>query len=36
MPDGHKRKRRSSSAARMKWYAYHRSLRFNRRFGLAQ
>jgi len=39
MPDGNKRKRRQYSLgkldkARQTWYALHRSIRFNRRFGL--
>jgi hypothetical protein len=36
MPDGMKRKRRyCRGMARMLWYATYRSMRFNRRFGLA-
>jgi hypothetical protein len=36
MPDGHKRKRRNGSKgeARRKWYAYHRAVRFAKRFGI--
>lgn len=32
--DGSRRLRRISSPARLRWYAAHRSRRFNRRFGL--
>lgn len=34
MPDGCKRRRRQGCSLKAKWYAYWRSLRFNRRFGL--
>lgn len=36
MPDGCKRKRRNGSMgqARQRWYAYWRSLRFTKRFGI--
>ena len=34
MPDGAKRRRRSSDiAAQRGWYAFYRSVRFNRRLG---
>jgi len=34
MPDGKRKRRFSSNEAKRQWYAYWRSLRFNRRFGL--
>jgi hypothetical protein len=36
MPDGNSRKRRNGSKgqARKRWYAYWRSVRFTKRFGL--
>jgi hypothetical protein len=34
MPDGYKRRRRQGNTIKAKWYAYWRSLRFNRRLGL--
>ena len=35
MVDGSTRKRRFSTTARKLWYAHWRTIRFNRRFGLA-
>ena len=35
MPDGSRKRRFSSDAAKRRWYANFRSIRFNRRFGLA-
>lgn len=35
MPDGRRKRRHTSNAAKNRWYALHRSIRFNRRFGLA-
>jgi hypothetical protein len=34
MPDGKRKRRHSPSKSRRQWYAYHRSVRFQRRFGL--
>lgn len=36
MPDGSRKRRHSPNAARSRWYAQHRSVRFRRRFGLDQ
>jgi len=33
MPDGRRKRRFSTNAARRRWYALHRSRRFTRRFG---
>lgn len=35
MPDGKRARRNSPLAAKRRWYALHRCVRFNRRFGLA-
>jgi hypothetical protein len=33
-PDGKRRRRHSANPNRRRWYAFHRSLRFRRRFGV--
>ena len=35
MPDGRRKRRHSPDKSRRQWYAWHRTSRFNRRFGLA-
>ena len=35
MPDGQRRRRHSNIASKRRWYAFYRSIRFNRRFGVA-
>ncbi|MCA9156605.1 MAG: hypothetical protein R3C99_04265 [Pirellulaceae bacterium] len=35
MPDGKRKRRHSTNAARRRWYAHFRSQRFARRFGFA-
>ncbi|HZZ28857.1 MAG TPA: hypothetical protein VFE46_12720 [Pirellulales bacterium] len=35
MPDGTRHRRFSTNPAKQQWYAKHRSVRFSRRFGLA-
>jgi len=34
MPDGRRKRRHSPNKSRRDWYARHRSVRFQRRFGL--
>ena len=34
MPDGKRKRRWTKGMARRKWYAKHRAIRFNKRFGL--
>ena len=34
MPDGKRKRRRSTLASKRKWYALYRAVRFGRRFGL--
>jgi len=34
MPDGKRKRRFSKNGAKQKWYAKHRAIRFNIRFGL--
>ena len=34
MPDGTRHRRFSTNSAKRQWYARHRAVRFNRRFGL--
>jgi hypothetical protein len=36
MPDGKRKRRRSSDPAKRRWYAQHRPMRFCRRFGLGR
>ena len=36
LPDGKRRRRHSANPNRRRWYAYHRSLRFRRRFGFGE
>jgi hypothetical protein len=36
MPDGTRKRRLSSNLAKRKWYAYHRSRRFARRFHVLE
>ena len=35
MPDGKRQRRHSINKAKRQWYARYRSIRFHRRFGLA-
>ncbi len=35
MPDGTRKRRFSENQCRRRWYARHRAIRFQRRFGLA-
>lgn len=36
MPDGKRKRRHSIDRAKRRWYAFHRSSRFVRRFGLGE